>query len=239
MNSFEIKALSAGYGKHTVLHDIDLTVTPGKITVLIGSNASGKSTLLKCMANIKKPINGACLLDDVPLHSMPRRDVAKKIALCSQTHPDCGYLTVSELVAMGRFPYGKEKSDAAKEITDEAMELAGVTSYRDTPLRELSGGTLQRAWIAMALARRPELLLLDEPTNFLDPLRKNELADLLCSLRDKQKITIVTVTHDLEFAARTADYCAALKEGRVIGYGNREIINSKNELTQIYGLPEK
>ena len=232
MKSFAVKNLCAGYGSKRVLHDINADIPIGKITAITGSNACGKTTLLKCMGNILAPQAGDCFIDDLPMKSFKSKVVAEKISFCAQEHPDCSYLTVKELVSIGRYPCGSNSEKAV----DDAMALASVGDYAQKKLGELSGGTLHRAWLALALARQPELLLLDEPSNFLDPAQKQNLFTLLCRLKNERGMTVVMVTHDLELIFRTADCVLALKDGRIIKKGTPDMMNESEVLQEIYSL---
>ena len=235
MKSFEVKNLCAGYGRHQVLHDISFTVTPGSITAITGLNASGKTTLLKCIANLIAPFSGECLLDGVSVRTLKPAILAKKIAFCAQKHPDCGYLTAREVVEMGRFSY-RESRQATAIAADEAMELTGVASFAGIKMSELSPGVQQRVWIALALAQQPEMLLLDEPTNFLDPAGKQALGELLVELRQNRKITILFVTHDLELVINSSDDVTALKDGTLLMCGKTADIITGKAVREIYGI---
>lgn len=235
MNSFEVKNLCAGYGRCEVLHDISLAISSGCITAITGLNASGKSTLLKCMANQMAPFSGACLFDGVPVRSFKPACLAKKIAFCTQKHPDCGYLTVREVVEMGRFSY-RESRKATSSAADEAMALTGVADSAGCRMSALSPGVQQRVWIALALAQQPEMLLLDEPSNFLDPAGKQALGKLLVELRNSRNITILFVTHDLELAVNYSDDVIALKDGALLMCGKTADIINKKAVREIYGI---
>ena len=235
MNFFEVKNLCAGYGKREVLHNIDFSLVPDTITAVTGLNGSGKSTLLKCMVNLLTPFSGECLFDTVPVRKIKPFDLAKKIAFCTQKHPDCSYLTVMELVEMGRFSYRESRSDA-RIASEEAMVLTGVIEFADRKMGELSPGVQQRAWLALALAQNPQLLLLDEPSNFLDPAGKYALAELLGSLKCKKRITIVFVTHDLELVLNASDRIIALKDGRVLKNGDTVKVLDRSVVKDIYGI---
>lgn len=216
------RGLDAGYPGRTVIEGLDLAIVPGRVTMIIGANASGKSTLLGVLARLREPLAGAVELDGVDVSTIPRRRFARQVGLLPQhpTAPDG--LTVAELVARGRYPHRGvfqrwSPDDTAR--VDAALDRTGLSALADRPLGDLSGGQRQRAWIAMALAQNPQILLLDEPTTFLDLSHQLDVLELLRDLNRTQGTTIVVVLHELNLAARYADDLVVMAEGRVIAHG--------------------
>lgn len=224
-----VQNLEAGYPKKNILKDIHLEIPDHKISVIIGSNACGKSTLLKTMARILTPTKGNVYLDGQAIVSTPTKKLAQTLGLLPQTMHAPEGMCVIDLVARGRFPYqgffDKQKKEDY-EAVDEAMELMGIQDLANRYIDELSGGQRQRVWIAMVLAQQTDILLLDEPTTYLDITHQIEILDLLLDLNRKKGITIVMVLHDINLSARYADYIFAMREGELIRYGNcNEVID--------------
>jgi iron complex transport system ATP-binding protein len=225
------RSLDAGYPGRRVIENLDLEVEPGRITMIIGANACGKSTLLGVLARLHAPLGGEVLLDDVDVASIPRRRFAQRVGLLPQHPVAPDGLTVAELVARGRHPHRgvfERWSAADTAQVDDALRLTGVEALADRPVGDLSGGQRQRVWIAMALAQNPEILLLDEPTTFLDLSHQLEVLDLLVELNRVQGTTIVVVLHELNLAARYADDLVVMREGRIVAQGSpRDVLTAE------------
>lgn len=211
------------YENNLVVDNLNMQIPQGKITAIIGPNGCGKSTVLKTLGRILKPKNGAVYLNGNDIRQLSTREVAKKMAILPQSPLAPAGLTVGELVAYGRFPYqrglGKLKPED-KNIIDWALAATKLTELEITAVDNLSGGQRQRVWIAMALAQQTDLILLDEPTTYLDLSYQLELLELLYQLNREQGCTIVMVLHDLNLAARFADYMVAIRRGNIIRHGS-------------------
>ena len=212
----EIKNLTAGYGTHTVLDGVTVSLEKNRLTSIIGVNGCGKSTLLKAILGILPLLNGEILIDGQELCSMSRKEIAKKIAYLSQgkNTPD---MTVEQMVLHGRFPYlgyPRKYTSQDREIAYSAMEKVGMADLAKKPLYMLSGGMRQNAYIAMALAQNTDYILLDEPTTYLDIAHQLELMRILRELADGGK-GIVTVLHDLPLAFNFSDEITILHNGSV------------------------
>lgn len=233
------RSLTAGYPGRRVIDDLDLEIAPGRITMIIGANACGKSTLLGVLARLRAPLSGRVELDGEDAAGMPRRLFARTVGLLPQ-HPTAPEgVTVAELVSRGRHPHRGvfqrwSESDAAH--VDEAMEWTGVTALADRPVGDLSGGQRQRAWIAMALAQDPRILLLDEPTTFLDLTHQLEVLDLLRDLNRTRGTTVVAVLHDLNLAARYADELVVMSEGAIVAHGAPSDVLTERVVADAFGL---
>lgn len=183
-----------GYGGKPAIQDVNLTVQLGEMVSLIGPNGSGKSTLLKGLARLLLILRGVVLLDGQAIHTLPSREVARRLAILPQGSESPADLTVRELVALGRWPHQRHwlafepQQDAAVE---RALAMTGLTAFTYRPLATLSGGERQRAWIAMALAQTPTTLLLDEPTTHLDLGYQWEVLELLEDLNRQHGVTVV------------------------------------------------
>jgi iron complex transport system ATP-binding protein len=216
-----------------------MRVPDGLITALVGSNGSGKSTILKSMARILKPVHGGIYLDGKLIHDRPTKEVAKLLAILPQNPTSPEGLAVRELVSYGRYPYQKGFGSLSAEdnrMVDWALQATGMTELSDCSVDQLSGGQRQRAWIAMALAQGTEVLLLDEPTTFLDLAHQIEIMSMLEKLNLEQRRTIVMVVHDLNHAARYAQHLVALKNGTILYEGSpKEVMNSRM-LRDVYGI---
>jgi iron-siderophore transport system ATP-binding protein len=229
----------SGYDSKVIVNDISLTVPDGKISVIIGANACGKSTLLKTMARLLKPISGEITLDDKPIGKIPPKQLARVVGLLPQTPIVPEGITVADLVGRGRFPHQKVLSGWSKEDYDavaQAMEIMKITELANHNIDELSGGQRQRVWIAMALAQQTDILFLDEPTTFLDITYQVEILDLLTDLNQKHNTTIVMVLHDINLSARYADYIFAMREGQLVAEGIPSKIITSDIIKNIYGL---
>lgn len=229
----------AGYDKKIIVNGIDVVLPSNKISVIIGANACGKSTLLKTLARLIKPESGEIALDGKQISSIPSKQLAKVLGLLPQSPIVPEGITVSDLVARGRFPYqtflkGMGKQDY--EAVEEALEIMGITELANRSVDELSGGQRQRVWIAMALAQQTDILLLDEPTTYLDITYQIEILDLLTDLNRKRGTTIVMVLHDINLSARYADYIFAVKKGNLIAQGKPSDIISEELIKQVFGL---
>lgn len=229
----------AGYDKKIIVNGIDVVIPSNKISVIIGANACGKSTLLKTLARLIKPESGEIALDGKQISSIPSKQLAKVLGLLPQSPIVPEGITVSDLVARGRFPYqtflkGMGKQDY--EAVEEALEIMGITELANRSVDELSGGQRQRVWIAMALAQQTDILLLDEPTTYLDITYQIEILDLLTDLNRKRGTTIVMVLHDINLSARYADYIFAVKKGNLIAQGKPSDIISEELIKQVFGL---
>lgn len=229
--SLQASNLTLGYGDYIVLKDINIKIPKNKITILVGSNGCGKSTLLKTMARLLKPVSGKVLLGESNIFERSTKEIAKELAILTQTPTTPEDLTVFNLVKQGRYPYQSwfnQWSRQDEEIVNYALEKTGLSDIRDKRISDLSGGQKQRVWIAMTLAQQTDVILLDEPTNHLDIKYKIEVLDLLKNLNQTEKRTIVVVLHDINLACRYADHIVAIKDGRVYAEGNpAEIINEK------------
>lgn len=209
-------------GGAPVLGEVSLAVRRGDLVGVIGPNGSGKTTLLKVLGGMLQPANGSVFVDDKPLGSWSRRDVAVRIAFVPQeTHSSFDF-SVLDVVLMGRFPHlGAFALEGPEDlaIARDALQATGTSLFESRSFNTLSGGEKQRVVIASALAQRAELLLLDEPTASLDVGHQLEAAALLNRLNHEQNVTMVLTTHDLNFAASLCRHLLLMRDGRVIASG--------------------
>ncbi|NJP64875.1 ATP-binding cassette domain-containing protein [Streptomyces spiramenti] len=240
--SLTAEELSLGYGDRTVVSDLDLAVAPGAITVIVGANACGKSTLLRAMSRLLAPRTGRVVLDGRLVHKMPAKELARTLGLLPQSPIAPEGITVADLVGRGRHPHQgvfsrwNERDD---EAVAEALEATQTAELADRAVDELSGGQRQRVWIAMALAQQTDVLLLDEPTTFLDPSHQIEVLDLLTDLNQARGTTIVMVLHDLNLAARYADRLVAMAGGRIHAQGEPADVLTEENVRAVFGLESR
>lgn len=220
--SLEARGLRAGYPGRVVVDGLDLVLPRRGVTVIVGANACGKSTLLKTLARALRPLGGAVLLDGADVATVPARAFARSLGMLPQDPVAPDGLSVADLVGRGRHPHhGWLDRWTARddEVVAEALAVTGTADLADRHVDELSGGQRQRVWIAMALAQDPDVLLLDEPTTFLDLTHQLEVLDLLRDLNRARGTTIVMVLHDLNLAARYADHLVVMAGGAVLAEG--------------------
>jgi iron complex transport system ATP-binding protein len=221
--------ISVSINEKEIVHGISLDIPEGKVTAIIGPNGCGKSTTLKALSRIL-PYKGSVTFKGQEMSTLSQREFAKCLAILTQSPQAPSDLTVNDLVEMGRFPHrgflGRAGKDD-KEHVEWALEQTGVKEMRYRLLNTLSGGERQRAWIAMALAQRPEVLLLDEPTTYLDICHQLEIMQLITRLNQELGLTVVMVVHDLNHAIMYADHVVVVKAGKLVTSGApREIITA-------------
>jgi iron complex transport system ATP-binding protein len=223
----EASGLTLGYADTDVVRDLDLQVPHGKVTVVVGANACGKSTLLRGLARLLRPRSGAVLLDGEVIHRLPTKQVARTLGLLPQNPITPEGVTVADLVGRGRHPHHGAFGRWTAEDEQAVAEALVLTD------------TLERVWIAMALAQGTDLLLLDEPTTYLDVAHQVEMLDLLAELNARRGTTIVMVLHDLNLSARYADHLVALLHGRIMAEGTPREVVTEEVVRTVFGLDNR
>ncbi len=237
--TLNVAGATLGYGERTVVQDFDLEVAAGRITVIVGANACGKSTLLRAMGRLLRPSAGVVRLDGKDIHRTSTREVARRVGVLPQTPIAPEGIVVADLVGRGRNPHRgllSRWTAADDDAVFAALSATGVADLADRPVDELSGGQRQRVWIAMALAQHTDILLLDEPTTFLDVTHQIDVLDLLTELNRRRGTTIVMVLHDLNLAARYADELVAVKDGRCHRRGTPAEVVTVDCVREVFGL---
>ncbi|WUT26939.1 ABC transporter ATP-binding protein [Streptomyces sp. NBC_00691] len=239
-HEFSATGVTVAYEGVDVVHDASMTLRPSEVTVLVGPNGSGKSTLLRTLARLQQPRTATLLLDGaVDGLALSPREFSRHVALLTQGRPTPSGLTVRDLVEFGRYPYrgrwGKADPDGRAAV-DHALAMTGVTELAGRGAEHLSGGQLQRVWLAGCLAQQTGVLLLDEPTTYLDLRYQVELLDLMRDLADDHGIAVGAVLHDLDQAAAVADRIVLLDTGRVVADGSPSDVLTPERLTETYGI---
>ena len=212
---------------------------PGKITTLIGTNGSGKSTILKTLSRLLTPEEGTVCLDGDSIFRMSTRAVAQRLAVLPQGAQAPSCITVKDLFEYGRYPYRKRLSGLTsedEEIIKWAMESTNILNMAGRDMDQLSGGQKQRAWIAMALAQKTGILFLDEPTTYLDISHQLEILQLLKQLNRKQGVTVVMVLHDLNHAIMFSDHLVTIKNGEKYLEGPPERVVTPHMLREVFDV---
>ncbi|MDQ1110786.1 ABC-type cobalamin/Fe3+-siderophores transport system ATPase subunit [Microbacterium testaceum] len=232
------QGLTIGYDRRVISENLSIAIPDGSFTVIVGANASGKSTLLRALARLLAPTAGVVRLDDRPLGEYQPKELARAVGLLPQTSLAPDGITVIDLVARGRHPHQgflRQWSIDDEAAVTEAMDATGTADLSGRLVSELSGGQRQRVWIAMALAQQTPILLLDEPTTFLDIAHQIELMELLTDL-NAQGRTLVAVLHDLNQAARYGTHLIAVKDGCVVAEGAPAEVVTAEMVEEVFGL---
>jgi iron complex transport system ATP-binding protein len=235
----EARELTLAYDRDPIVRELSLRVVAGRMTALVGANASGKSTLLRGLARLLKPAGGAVYLDGQAIAQLPTKQVARRMAVLRQSPDVPEGVTARELVAQGRYPHQRllrQWSRADEAAVERALAATGMTDLADRELDELSGGQRQHAWIAMTLAQEAQVMLLDEPTTYLDLNHQVRVLELLRELNEHHGRTIVMVLHDLNQAARYAHDVLAIKDGRLVAAGPPTAVVSERVIREVFGL---
>ena len=228
-----IKNFSTGYSRKKVINEISFNLKKNEWIGIIGSNGSGKSTLLKGILKFIPNLSGDVFLEENSLKNISRNNLSKEIAYLPQKLNNNLSITVKDLISLGRSPYKKfwdfNLDERDINIIDEAIQIMDLNELKDNFINELSGGQSQRAFLAMIIAQNSKILLLDEPTTFLDINYQIKLLESLKKLLRIKKISIITVLHDVNLAARFCDRIAILKEGKLIDINTpKKVLNPEN-----------
>ncbi len=232
------EALTAGYGQKPAIRDIAWQAEPGSLTVIAGPNGCGKSTLLKSIMGQTRIYQGRVLLDGRPADFWNARERAKRVAYVPQSRNEVN-LTVARMVLHGRFPYivyPRHYTKEDQDMVDWALEKMGIQDLRHRLMSELSGGERQKACVAMALVQNAPSILLDEPTTYLDIAAQYETLRLVRKLNRETGLTVLTVLHDLNQAARFSDIIFAMREGRMEGTGTPEEMITAPMVRSVFGI---
>ncbi len=233
------ESLSLSYEAADVIEGLDIAIPAGRLTVIVGANACGKSTLLRGLARLMAPKCGTVYLDGRSIHSMSTREVARLMGVLPQSPTAPEGITVTDLVGRGRYPHqgwfrkwqaGDDAAVADALAATDTLDLASRT------VDSLSGGQRQRVWIAMALAQQTGILMLDEPTTYLDVSHQVDMLDLLTDLVHQGMRTIVLVLHDLNLACRYADHIVAMKSGRIVAKGAPSQVITADVVHDVFGM---
>ncbi|WP_426979602.1 ABC transporter ATP-binding protein [Pseudarthrobacter sp. O4] len=242
MAALHASALTLKYGQRTIIEGLSAGIPAGRVTMIVGANACGKSTLLRGLSRLLKPASGMVTLDGKDIHSRPAREVARTLGLLPQhpTAPDG--ITVRDLVGRGRYPHQgffRSRSADDERAVHDALTATETLDLVARNVDELSGGQRQRVWIAMALAQETEVLLLDEPTTYLDLAHQVEVLDLITDLNRRRGTTVAIVLHDLNLAARYADHVIAMKAGRIVAEGTSLEVVTEELIRDVFGLESR
>lgn len=234
-----IEQLSVRYEQKEVVHNFSFDVKKGEVLSIIGPNGSGKSTILKAVARMLPYSAGTVTFDGENMRQLSSKEIAKKMCILSQRNQAPADITVRNLVSYGRYPHKKwfeRLDDEDYKIVDWALEKTQLTKYKDQSIAALSGGESQRAWIAMALAQKPQILLLDEPTTYLDIAHQHEVLELVRELNHDTGMTVVMVLHDLNQASSYSDRIVVVKDGHRAQMGTPEDVMTEHMIQSIYKM---
>lgn len=235
-----LKNVSAGYNGYDVISNINLNVSEGENLCILGPNGCGKTTLIKTIAGII-PHKGTIKIDGTNISSMKRTEVAKKMAVMSQISTIYFSYTVYETVLLGRYLHMKNKSFKEptirdREYVEKCLKAVDLLSLKNKQINTLSGGQLQRVYLARTLAQEPSIILLDEPTNHLDLKNQAELIEFLRSWSKQEGNSVIGVLHDLNLAMKLADNVLLLDKGNIAAYGKSEEIISSKIINDVYDM---
>lgn len=231
--------LSLGYDDQNVIEGLNLTFSKGQMVSILGPNGCGKSTLLKAMARLQKPSAGQVVLDGVDIKTRDTRALAREMAILPQAPLAPEGISVADLVKRGRTPWRGFLSpwrDEDAKACHDALAAVQMQDLAERPINELSGGQRQRAWIALVLAQNAPLLLLDEPTTFLDLVHQIEVLSLLRKRNKETGLTVISVLHDLNLAARYSDQLVLLGHKRLVAAGPPNQVLTATNLSDAFGL---
>lgn len=231
--------ITVGYGPRIIIEGLDIDIPEGELTVIVGPNACGKSTLLRALARMLPVTVGTVDLDGKPIGRQNPKAVARRLGLLPQNPIAPDGIVVEDLVGRGRYPHQgvlRQWSDADERAVENALDRAKVSDLADRNVGELSGGQRQRVWIAMALAQETPLLLLDEPTTYLDIAHQVEVLNLARSLQC-DGFTVVVVLHELNLAFRYATNLVVMRDGAIVAQGEVNDVVTAELIEQVYGLP--
>ncbi|NOX97488.1 MAG: ATP-binding cassette domain-containing protein [Nitrospirae bacterium] len=225
----EVLGISKKFGDHQVLRDVSLKVKEGENLVIIGSSGGGKTVLLKHIIGLLKPDSGKILIDGEEVtdkDGFGLKPLRKKFGMVFQSSALFNSLTVAENIGLGPREARIYTEKEIKEIVEEKLQLVGLEGIGDLMPEELSGGMKKRVALARSLAMNPEIILYDEPTSELDPPTAHTINQLILNLKEKLKVTSVTVTHDINCAYFIGDRIAMLHEGKIIKVATPEEIRA-------------
>ncbi|MTH77587.1 ABC transporter ATP-binding protein [Paracoccus aestuariivivens] len=233
-----ISDLSYRIGKATILRDISTELPKGALTALIGPNGAGKSTLLRLIGRLEPLQTGSVSLDGADLASTRTEDLALRMAVLGQQTAIASRLRLRELVGFGRWPHHRGRPCAKDSaIVDEALAGFALGDLADRFIDEISGGQAQRAYLAMTVAQDTDWLLLDEPLNNLDMAHARALMCRLAELVRGSGKSVVTVIHEVNYAAAWADHVVAMKDGRIVAQGTPHEVLTSETLSMLYDTP--
>ncbi len=240
MSLFEIKNLHCGYGSREIIKGVSLTVNAGETVSLAGANGCGKTTLLKAACGLIPIMSGGAYIDGAAVSSMPVKERAKRTALLSQTGAGGDYseYTVFDTVMMGRYARHtgglfSEASAEDNEAVERCISEAGLSGLEERLITELSGGQLQRVFLARAFAQEPDIIFLDEPANHLDLKHQTELYGLIRKWTDSGK-SVIGVFHDLSLAAAVSDRIVLMQDGKAVLCGEPKQVLRSDKLNEVF-----
>jgi iron complex transport system ATP-binding protein len=237
---FHLRHLGFSYTSLPVLSGISMDVASGEFLALVGPNGAGKSTLLKILAGLIRSYTGTVEFYGQPLSRFTPAEIARRVAFVPQETHMVFPFTVGQIVMMGRLPHRTVgvlfDTPRDAEWTEQAMALTDTATLSGKTFSELSGGERQRVVLASALAQDPEILLLDEPTVYLDLKHQIQFYDILERLNAERQLTIVSVTHDVNLAARYARRLIALREGSLLADGSPDEVLTPQHLYDIFEI---
>ncbi len=233
----DIKGLTCGYGDKIVLHDVDLSIKRGQFFGIIGPNGSGKTTILRAITRLVRPVRGGIFFEGTDMRYLHFNELAKNIAVVSQSMPLLE-MTVREFVLLGRIPYYKKlqffEKDEDTSIAVKVMEMTGILQLQDALMSEMSAGEVQLAFIARGLAQQPKVLLLDEPTSHLDITHQAGILDLVKRLNRQEGLTVVIILHDLNLASEYCDNMVLVDKGKIKKAGTPEEVLDYRTIEEVY-----
>ena len=235
-SAVEVRGLNAHYGATQVLHNLELTIRPGEIMVIMGGSGSGKSTFLRHLIGLEQPSSGTIELlgqDITKLGPVEMLDQRRRIGVAFQGGALFSSLSVAENIKLPLREHTQLDEKTMDIMARMKLEVVNLAGFGDHMPSELSGGMLKRAAVARAIATDPKLLFFDEPSAGLDPVVSAALDELIVRLRDAMQMTIVVVTHEIHSAFKIADRITILDQGRIVEVGTPdEVRNSPNERIQ-------
>ncbi|MBX2863102.1 MAG: ABC transporter ATP-binding protein [Leptolyngbyaceae cyanobacterium MAG.088] len=236
----DVYDLQGGYGAKTIIDQVSLALHQGEWLSILGANGSGKSTLLRLFGRILSPQQGRIYLSGRDIHSLSPTAIARQLALLPQQQVLPDGLSVHQLVSLGRSPHQPwwqwDLTPNDHNHIEQALAWTDMDQFRHEPISALSGGQRQRAFLALALAQQPQVLLLDEPTTYLDIRYQLQLLELLKQLNQTERLTIITVLHDINLAVRYSDRLALMRQGKLLAIGTVTDTLTPDILKQVFDV---
>lgn len=235
----KVRHLTVRYGAKTVVEDLSLTLAAGQWLMLIGPNGAGKSSLIEAIAQ-GVPYTGQALLAGEDIRTLRPARLAQQLGVLAQRNTVAYAYTVEEVVRLGRYAHGggflrgRDKDGEAQ--VERALALTGLTELRRASLLTLSGGELQRAFLAQVFAQDPQVLLLDEPANHLDLIYQKQLFGLLQDWLRQPGRAVLSVVHDLSLARRYGTHAVLMHHGCCAAQGEIDQVMTPEHLRQVYGM---